>query len=235
MRKLIIALALTTALAAPAAARDGSPYVGIEGGLLVLDKSLWDYSDATMFINNAYDIRHNKGLDVDAIAGYDFGAVRLEGEIGYKRATAREALISNSIETTPAADLLSYDVDGRSTALSVMLNGLFDFGDGPFSGYLGGGIGAARVKQRLVVPSLNRSLNGRDSGIAYQLIGGVRYAVTPNIDLGLKYRMFKVRNLNYEVDSPAFEIDGGNWRSHSLLASLVYNFVAPVVLRLRRR
>ena len=230
MRKLIIALALTTALAAPATARDGSAYVGVEGGLLVLDKSNWDYSDATLFIDNAYDIRYKKGLDADLIAGYDLGALRVEGELGYKRASAREAFVSNLIEVPTAADLLGYDVDGRSTALSLMLNGLFDFGDGAFSGYLGGGVGVARVKQRILIPSLDRSLNGRDSGVAYQLIGGVRYAATPNVDIGLKYRMFNVNNLKYEVDEPAFEIDAGNWRSNSLLASIVYNFAAPVVV-----
>ena len=34
MRKLLLAAAATVAIAAPAAARDGSGYVGIEGGIL---------------------------------------------------------------------------------------------------------------------------------------------------------------------------------------------------------
>ena len=34
MRKLIIAATVMTAIASPALARDGAPYVGIEGGVL---------------------------------------------------------------------------------------------------------------------------------------------------------------------------------------------------------
>ena len=33
--------------------------------------------------------------------------------------------------------------------------------------------------------------------LAWQAIAGVRYAVSPNIDLGLKYRFFNVPNLKF--------------------------------------
>ncbi len=34
-------------------------------------------------LDNAVTIDHKYGFDVDLIAGYDFGAVRLEAELGY--------------------------------------------------------------------------------------------------------------------------------------------------------
>ena len=233
MRKLIIALALTTTtLATPAVARDGSPYVGIEGGILRMENHDWNYSDPTITISNAFEVGHKRGIDADLIAGYDLGLFRVEGELGYKRASVSDSRVNPAISDSVGATVDSFEAEGRSSALSIMLNGLLDFGadDSRFSGFLGGGIGAARVRDRLILPNIGRTFTGRDSGLAYQALAGVRYAATPNVDVGLKYRFFTVRDVSYSVDSPAFDIDGGDWRSHSLLASLVYNFYTPPVV-----
>ena len=62
-------------------------------------------------------------------------------------------------------------------------------------------------------------------------IVGVRYAVTPNVDLGVKYQYLHTGRLNF---NDAFTAGGvnfttsarGNYDSHNVLASLVYNFNA---------
>src|ERR687891_610502 len=92
MRKLAIAVALaSTALATPAFARDNSPYVGVEAGGMIVEDQDFDYSDPTLtnddgVLDNSYIVNYKTGFDVDLIAGYDFGVVRLEGELAYKRA-----------------------------------------------------------------------------------------------------------------------------------------------------
>jgi hypothetical protein len=100
-----------------------------------------------------------------------------------------------------------------------MANALFDFGGPGLGAYVGGGAGRARV-----------SYSGdKDSAFAYQGIAGVRTAISPNVDVGLKYRYFRTGALNF---SDVFTINGqnfttdarGKYASHSLLASLVYNF-----------
>ena len=55
------------------------------------------------------------------------------------------------------------------------------------------------------------------------------------MDLGLKYRFFNTKKLNFSESGGQvpFDLDG-RFRSHSLLASLIYNF-APPLLRRRRR
>src|SRR5690349_2056825 len=111
MRKLAIAMALaSTALATPAVARDNSFYAGIEGGVMLAEDTHMDYDDGVLDIEGAVVIDHKFGWDVDLIAGYDFGMFRVEGELGYKRASLGDIAIDTRI--TGLADPGPYDVDG---------------------------------------------------------------------------------------------------------------------------
>ncbi len=223
MRKLAIMAALaTTALAAPAMARDGAWYVGAEGGGMIVEDMKFDLTRATK-VDNAYNIDSKYGFDVDGVIGYDFGMFRVEGEVGYKRAEADEI-------TTAVTPLLnSASAGGHTDALSFMVNGLLDFGsDDGISGYVGGGAGIARVKSAIIRARANERilLDDTDSKFAWQAIAGVRAPITQNIDVGLKYRFFNVDDVKLVAAS-----DGGTakgrFRSHSLLASVMYNFGEP--------
>jgi len=282
MRKLILAASATAAIvaASPAVARDGQPYLGIEGGLLFpKDQNadiLVDYTTTqtpaaplaaagpadTTF--GALSLDYRRGYDVDAIVGYDFGFFRLEGELGQKRAKIDQfgidpafvtalntALNRPSAAPDPGAPGIAplvasdFTLDARTRILTGMINGLVDFGDeNGLSFYAGGGAGRARVK----------FAGTKDNAWAYQLIAGVRYAISANIDFGLKYRYFRTGNLdlasnnaialsgnpdrsvlnpsapvivNQTTNANLFADYGQKFRSHSLLASLVFNFGAP--------
>ena len=153
------------------------------------------------------------GYDLDAIAGYDFGMFRLEGEIGYKHTKINDATIDGTFVTGFGSGLnppcitgtgitcvdtafvdSDFDITNKVSVLSGMLNALLDFGneDG-FSFYAGGGFGRARVK----------ALGDSDSAWAWQGIAGVRYAISPNIDLGLKYRYFRTGDVDLFAGSTA--------------------------------
>ena len=54
----------------------------------------------------------------------------------------------------------------------------------------------------------------------------MRAPVTDSIDAGVKYRYFRVNNLDY-TDSFARPVSG-DWSSHSLLGMLSYNFGGAV-------
>src|SRR6186997_1196450 len=78
----LLGAATALATANPALAANGHGYVGIDAGLLLpddVDFGLDGYS---------YDLEADlkNGFDLDLIGGYDFGFVRLEGELGWKRA-----------------------------------------------------------------------------------------------------------------------------------------------------
>jgi len=242
MQKYLFAAVAAAAIATPAMARDGSGYVGIEGGALFPKNQ---HVDATVNFTDplvtdiattrAATIRHKTGYDVDLIGGYDFGMFRLEGELGYKRSALKSARFNNAFITafnTGAGTSYTgdeFDLNGHTSVLSGMINGLVDFGgNGGVGAYAGGGFGRARVKE----------LGDSDSAWAWQLLAGVYMPVSDNIDVGLKYRYFRTGNLNFD-DSVTFTgvgagsggvaaFDASNhYSSHSLLASLVFNFGAP--------
>jgi opacity protein-like surface antigen len=239
MRKYLLLAAAGVVFAAPAAARDGSGYIGADGGILFpkshhINGSV-DFTDpAVTDINDqrVATIKFKKGYDVDLNAGYDFGMFRLEGELGYKRATNKSLHFDPAFLTafstgsgTTATDS-SFDLNGHSSVLSGMVNALLDVGgDSGFGASFGGGFGRARVK----------SFGDSDSAWAWQAIAAVRTAISDNIDVGLKYRYLRTGHLNF-IDTFAFSgtppgsggtafFDAGShFSSHSLLASLTYNF-----------
>ena len=279
MRKYLLAAVALTAITSPAAARDGSGYFGVEGGIMFPKDNDADVNadftttqtpatpagpagPADTTFADALGFDYKRGIDLDVIAGYDFGMFRLEGELAWKRAKVDEFGVDQDFITAlntalnrpsaapdpgapgqPALVATDFDLgDERVRVLSGMINGLVDFGDEDgLSFYAGGGIGRARVKM----------LGDRDGAWAWQLIAGLRYAISPNMDLGLKYRYFRTGKLEFFNDTA--EALAGNpnrvivgttpvdqttnvlltadaeqrFRSHSLLASLIFNFGAP--------
>ncbi|MFP5330380.1 MAG: outer membrane protein [Alphaproteobacteria bacterium] len=238
MRKLLLAAVASAAIASPAVAQNVGPYVGLEGGFLFpnktnVDVQVFDSTGASLgSAENAFRIDYKNGFDIDAIAGYDFGLFRLEGELGYKRAGLKDVEVDPALiaiyEAETGTDVTEgdFDLDGHTSVLSGMLNGLVDFDIGGVGAYVGGGVGRASVKFS------GDGDSDRDSTWAYQLLAGLRAPVSDNIDVGLKYRYFRTGHLNFRqdftVDGEPFESDlSGRFSSHSVLASLIFNFGAP--------
>ena len=232
MRKFLLAAVASVAIAAPAAAQDAGPYVGLEGGVLFpkdtnveADVDFIDPTIPDIIGEDAFDLDYKNGYDIDAIAGYDLGMFRIEGELGYKRAKTDELQLRQSFidayEDATGVTLLNedFDLDGHVSVLSGMLNGLVDFDAGGFNLYGGAGIGRASVKL----------LGDKDSAWAYQLIAGASVPVSSNVDVGLKYRYFRTGKLDFSdsgefTDADVLLSNDSHFSSHSLLASLIFHF-----------
>jgi opacity protein-like surface antigen len=144
MHKLLLAAVATAAISSPAAARDGSPYVGIEAGVLWPKDTTIDVREFDEFIDGGDIVAINykkMGWDADLIAGYDFGMFRLEGELGYKRAKHDEYNANEGICVTGICGLVAagaavttqdveggidFDGDGSTRVWSLMANALLD-------------------------------------------------------------------------------------------------------------
>ena len=187
MRKLAIAMALaSTAIATPAVARDHSFYAGLEGGVMSVEDISLDYRDVTQTIPAGYVVNFGTGYDVDAIAGYDFGVLRLEGELSYKHAGVDGVNADPRISPVGNGNLDG----GRVNVFSAMVNALLDFGnDKGLSGYVGGGAGWASIDLSAATATPgSHVINDSQSHFAMQAIAGVRLAVSQNIDVGFKVR-----------------------------------------------
>jgi opacity protein-like surface antigen len=249
MRNYLLAAVAAAALATPAFAKDGSPYVGLEGGVTFPQSQ--DLDGSITFDNTANfpdvvstrvgKLRYHPGYDLDVVGGYDFGMFRLEGELGYKRSKLKDVTVDNtflgSLNTASGNSFTSssFDLNNHATVLSAMVNGLADFGgNGGVGAYVGGGVGYADVKE----------FGGSKGNFAWQILAGVYTPITENLDVGLKYRYFDGGRVNRTTafdfaagaadcggvactGGTAFFNSNGHYRSHSILASLIYNFGAP--------
>ena len=214
-RYLLAATALATGLAAiasPAAARDRSAYFGLEVGALFVKDTDVGLDDDDIF-DDDFQIDHKMGVDGDMIAGYDFGMFRAEAELGYKRSEHDEYDIGGAI-----------DADGRSSVYSLMLNAMADVGpDEGMQFYAGAGIGYAQVIH--VLEDDEDALKIKDRGFAWQLIAGVRAPLSQYFDVGAKYRYFDGGNVSDSDEGIGLDSE---YKSHSLLVSLIHNFNAPL-------
>lgn len=251
MRYVILLAVGLSAVASPALAQDGSVYVGIEGGVSFPRSTDYDVSATRVqtvptgsgllgqtvtttntVYNPGFNAEYKNALDVDEIAGYDFGFFRLEGQLGYQRTTVRNftasSLLVANTNTAPISGVTSnsFASGSRTTVLSGMVDALLDYNVTPrLRLYAGGGGGRARVK----------TLGDRDYVWAYQSIAGIAASIGPNLELGVKYRYFLTDHLNLNgrtsfanaatgATSVSQFSDSGRYRSNSVLASLIYNF-----------
>jgi OmpA-OmpF porin, OOP family len=230
MRKLAVILALaTTALSTPALARDDAWYVGVEGGAMLVENINFDIGA----LSSAGRANHDAGWDADGTIGYDFGAFRAEAEVGYRQAdmsswtstTTTPGIRSNGTSFNAPPNTYNY-AGGTTSALSFMVNGLLDFGDDDgLKGFVGGGVGVARVKANYGLNTFGDFLDDSDTTFAWQALAGVSAPLTDSIDVTLKYRFFNAQNVRM-VDVTGRNFDG-RFRSHSIMGGIRFNFGAP--------
>lgn len=213
-------------VAAPAYAREGQPYIGINGGVSFDDQVTVDIDNGNDTFDNAAFADTNLGIDADVVVGYDFGAFRLEAEGGYKRA-GYEGL------TVISSDILPGDLtvpsgtrvqNARDLEIwSGMVNALVEFGrDDGFQVFGGGGVGIASLNLPVEVDGVGTVIDDSATGFAWQLLAGARVAVSDNVDLGVKYRYFVADN--FDLQAANGRDLRADYSAHSVLASLTYNF-----------
>ncbi len=232
MRKLAVTLALaSTALSTPALAKDDAWYVGVEGGAMIVEDIDYDITrpTPTPAATGIGSVDHDYGWDVGGNIGYDFGAFRAEAEVSYRRAGVdayRSTLTTPVFQAAAAAAGTYAYAGGRTSALSFMVNALLDFGeDDGIQGFVGGGVGVARVKAEYGLNTRGNFLDDSDTVFAWQAIAGIRQPISENVDVTLKYRFFNADNVRL-VGSNGDRFDG-RFRSHSILGGVTFNFGAP--------
>ncbi len=205
-RSLTVAAVLVT-LAIPAVSHAVPPRPGpyVSGFIGVSAASNSDVTTNDFFTGAAFDdrVKFDPGVFVGGTGGFDFGLVRLEGEISYKHAEIR----SITDKTTGSQFL---NPDGSLGALAMMLNVFFDLhNDTPVTPYFGGGIGFAALHQSDTFgidtggPTPQRVLlypEDDDAVFAYQAGAGLEIALNRRLSLDLGYRYFGTAQARFDKD-----------------------------------
>ena len=227
MRRSIVAAAALL-LSSPALA--GNPYVGIEAGIARVRPN--DIDDTLALTttppaagdpqvtkyDDVFGIHYKRGIDLDVVAGYDIGFLRLEGELAQKRfrpsrnisdditdqflGDLNSALNRPSAAPDPGAPGLGaltiadfQPSSGNIKVRSVMANALLDVKlFSRLNVYAGLGLGRAFA----------RGLHDSDSTYVWQRIFGARFGIGDKMEVGVKYRNFRTDPVKLDDNATAF-------------------------------
>jgi opacity protein-like surface antigen len=136
-------------------------------------------------------VEFDPGINIGGSGGFDFGFVRIEGDLSYKSGE-----MSSITEKTSQTKYTN--VDGRVGASSVMFNAFLDLRNpSPVTPYIGAGIGFATLHlDDAFGTDANTGYRTRlyesddDSVFAYQVGAGLEIALTHMLSLDLGYRYF---------------------------------------------
>jgi opacity protein-like surface antigen len=205
-RKLLTAVFSLTFLAATgsgAKAQPGFPDLYIAagaGGAILEDTDITDLSTASDFETVPFP-----GFAVTAALGLDFGLLRLEGEVFYN---------AYSLDTIGLAGI-DTDADGDFKTLAGMGNVFVDLPLGAVTLFVGAGLGYAEVEAdgfRFSGAPVSPLVDDSDSGLAWQLRGGVAFPVFPMTDMTLGYRYFVTDDL--EMSNALGDVEIEKLKSH---------------------
>jgi OOP family OmpA-OmpF porin len=197
MRNIVlIAASLTAFLATDALAQD--TYVSGQVGLRAVENTSGDVTGSNL------DAELGNGAYLSGAVGQHWGNWRGELEIS-SRGGQLDALLADGVD-------LGANGDGL-TSTALMANVFYDFAsDGSFTPYIGAGIGMARVNADF--QGTGGTIDGSDSSLAFQAIGGVSWSLSDNMSLFADMRYFKATSADFTLTAPlgssdvSFDYDG---------------------------
>ncbi len=185
MTRMFLMIFVLVSMAANAQAGQGWYVSGQGGASFLQDADLDDPTGILLALDT--EVSFETGFNFAAATGYDWGAWRAEAEIAYAKNDIDEFSILG----------LGVDGGGDVSALSFMANGFYDFDLAPWTVYIGGGAGIAKVSINdadvLGIPLADDD----DTVFAYQVGAGAEYAFNPNASLVLGYRFFSTADPDF--------------------------------------
>lgn len=205
VRAIVMICVLSIASISAAAPEVPGPYLSVFIGSSIFQDATaknMDIQNSTPFDE---EIRFDPGATFGGTGGFDFGFLRLEGELSYRGAgidTIKSVTNSYGIR----------NVDGDLGVYAGMANVFVDLhNDSRFTPYLGGGIGFATLSLSdtygYVLTGTTADyellyLQNDDTVFAYQLGGGLDIALSKHFSLDLGYRYFRTDEADFDSIYP---------------------------------
>ncbi|MGE3770674.1 MAG: OmpA family protein [Bdellovibrionales bacterium] len=193
-------------------------YLGAFGGYNYLNgNESTPYTGSTV-VGVTSEIEYEGGFAAGAAAGYSWGTgLRTELEYAY-----RANDVSDVDPNVPGAD------SGEVTLHTVMVNALYDLPvDWMLRPYGGLGVGFAMASYENIADLGGFTIDDDGTGLAWQVIGGLSYAISPRFSANLEYRWVGTDEFELDTDFAGTQSDLG-YASHNALLALRYQFGEPV-------
>lgn len=268
MRSVLRVAGVATAILISGVAEAATPFVGVEGGIFQgrdndIDEVVVYQSsqpaipprEADQEYDDAFRINYgSRGREAGIVGGYDFGWLRLELELSHNNSSLRHLDLDDNSEVflgsinsalnrpsiapdpgapgLPALGIDDFGLDGRMKVTSAMANAQIDIGiTKRLSLAFGYGGGRSWVS----------ALGDRDSAWGFQRVANLRYAISPKVELGVKYRQFNSGIVKLQDEERVYpgnpdEVSGsttnarvtpeleGAFRGYSYLGTVTFNF-----------
>jgi outer membrane protein OmpA-like peptidoglycan-associated protein len=213
LKAALLAATFISAIGGAASAQTDGWYVGAEAGVTKVPGIGFDND------SNGWHQKQNLGYGVLGQAGYGFGPVRVEGEIGFRR---------NDLSTFSGA-AGDQSPGGSIGGISGMANVYYDFNTGTrFTPYLGAGLGGLDLATNNISAGGVGVSNDSRLAFAYQGIAGISYAVDEALSIKADYRYLRTAEEGLAVEN---SYGGGNataaYASHAIMIGFTYKFPAP--------
>lgn len=201
---IVIAAILTLAIPAVCSATTARPGAYVSGFLGVSGFRDTDVSNRSGTLDD--DVEFDPGINVGGTGGFDFGFVRLEGELSYKHGEISS--LDDRVNNT-----LYLNTDGSLGALAAMFNVFIDLHNySPVTPYFGGGIGFATLHlDDTFGGSQTLYVRDDDTVFAFQAGAGLEIELNPMFSLDLGYRYFGTSEARFN-DNAGAELE---LRSHN--------------------
>lgn len=153
------------------------------------------------------------------------------GALGYRvhpnvRAELEVTIRDNKVSTVDFTGTPFPFIDGDTRSTVTMVNAYYDLKTKtPFTPYVGGGIGMARITFENYRPEVapTTSVSGGGHRFAYQAMLGILYDISPRIALNLEYRYLKSNPI--PIYSTLGDVDASaDYENDSALVGITYKF-----------
>jgi len=175
-----------------------------------------------------------RGGGADATASYDTGFAGV-GSLGYAMGNGWRFEVEPGYRRNELDTIGGATAHGHLTLMTLMANAIYDVpfrvpGNLPILRnllpHVGLGAGVARLIDNSL-PYNGLTVSGNTTVPAFQAIGGVEYALTPAVKLGLDYRYLLAHNAAFHVPTSGAAARVGDLNDHAILLTMRYEFGAP--------
>jgi opacity protein-like surface antigen len=210
---ILIALCLPLLFCGQVLAQHSGPYAGlfIGGNALMPAKGSSGQGD--------FSLKTNPGLAGSAVLGWDFAA---GNPVGEGRVELEYSRRSNPLDQVKFVEG-SFKGGGNVTTDSLLVNFFGVFHDtGRWSPYAGLGVGAARVEAASLKVTDWPMSNSSAVVFAYQVGGGIDFALSERLNVDLGYRFFSSSKPKFtDANGQKFEMD---YLSHTAVLGVRFGF-----------